>query len=100
MATFAPFYDTLRFYASALYWETEEEVSQRETDEQAEVKQSLPQTHAEQVRHPSVNLRPILYFPLRLSSASSAGLAWRRLDFSFCFSFWNFPTLRSGTGCG
>ena len=65
MATFAPFYDTLRFYASALYWETEEEVSQRDTDEQAEVKQSLPQTRAEQIRLPSISLRPLLYFPLK-----------------------------------
>lgn len=64
MATFAPFYDTLRFYATALYWETEEEVSQRETDEQAEVKQSHPQTRAEQVRLPAISLRPFLYFPL------------------------------------
>ncbi len=65
MATFTPFYDTLRFYATALYWETEEEVSQRETDEQTEVKRSFPQTRVEQVRLPSVNLRPILYFPLK-----------------------------------
>ena len=65
MATFAPFYDTIRFYASALYWETEEEVSQREAGEQAEVSASLPQTRAEQVRLPSVSLRPILYFPLK-----------------------------------
>lgn len=65
MATFAPFYDTLRFYASALYWETDEEVSQREASEQAEVSQSLPQTRVEPVRLPSISLRPILYFPLK-----------------------------------
>ena len=64
MATFTPFYDTLRFYATALYWETEEEVSQCEASEKAEVSESLPQTRVEAARPPAISLRPVLYFPL------------------------------------
>ncbi|MFB3920374.1 MAG: adenylate/guanylate cyclase domain-containing protein [Terriglobia bacterium] len=67
MATFAPFYDTLRFYASALYWETDEEVAQREADGQVETAKALPHTRAENVRPLSINLRPFLYFPLKIS---------------------------------
>ena len=65
MATFAPFYDTLRFYASALYWETEEEAAQREAAGKVEDEKSLPQVRVEQIRLPSFSLCPVLYFPLK-----------------------------------
>jgi class 3 adenylate cyclase len=65
MATFAPFYDTLRFYASALYWETEEEAAQREATEKPRTEASVSPARVAPARLPAVNLRPLLYFPLQ-----------------------------------
>jgi len=66
MATFTPFYDTLRFYATALYWETDEEVSQREAADQAEVTPSVPQARVEPARHSAISFRPFAYNPLKV----------------------------------